>query len=45
MNEMLHDLAANAIRVSIFDTADEASVLVSDHDLIDSLKSELAKIE
>lgn len=43
--EMLPDLAKEGIRVSIFDTPTEGSVLVSDEDLINGLEAELSKIE
>jgi Protein of unknown function (DUF2750) len=45
MRQMLPDLASEGIRVSIFHTPNEASVLVSDEDLISSLEVELSKIE
>ncbi len=45
MHEMLPNLVREGIRVSIFDTPSESSVLVSDNELLESLESELSKIE
>jgi hypothetical protein len=45
MDEFLPSLVRDGIRVSIFDTPSEASVLVDDDELLDDLKYELSKIE
>jgi len=45
MEDFLPRLVREGVRVSIFDTPSESSVLVSDNDLLDDLKVELSKIE
>jgi hypothetical protein len=45
IHEMLPDAAKGGIRVSIFDTPNESSVLVSDEELVADLEAELSKIE
>ena len=45
MHEMLPDTVRDGIRISIFDTPNESSVLISDDELLENLESELSKIE
>jgi hypothetical protein len=45
MDEFLPRLVRDGVRVSIFDTPSENSVLINDDELIDDLKYELSKIE
>jgi hypothetical protein len=42
---MLPDIAKDGIRVSIFDTPNESSVLVSNEEFVADLEAELSKIE
>jgi hypothetical protein len=45
MNDFLPRLIRDNVRVSIFDTPSEASVLIRDDELMADLKEELSKIE
>jgi hypothetical protein len=45
MREFLPNLVRDGIRVSIFDTPSEASVLINNDELIHDLEEELSKIE
>jgi uncharacterized protein DUF2750 len=45
METLIPQLIRDGVKVSIFDTPSEASVLISDDELLDDLKHELSKIE
>lgn len=45
MNSFFPQLIRDGVRISIFDTPSEDSVLVDDDKLLDDLKNELSKIE
>ena len=45
MNEFVPQAAQDGVRISIFDTPSEASVLVNNDELLEDLKEELSKIE
>ena len=45
MEEFLPNLIREGVRVSIFDTPSEDTVIINDSELIDDLKEELSKME
>jgi hypothetical protein len=45
MDRFLPGLVRDGVRVSIFDTPLESSVLINDDELLDDLREELSKIE